>query len=663
MVSSKATEKEVLLTTVIRYGYLVKNRTSLISKDTRSAANIENRVGCNEIVADKIHQAFLNVTKSFFLNVTKSFFADMQSSSVELSTSALTYSTAAKLRQPSLRQDDEIMGAASEVLSFNYRLSIPRASTSDASKKWKDYIISNHLFEDTQSLLDTEAESDQVQIRLHAMDALLPRSYKFYAERGCSQRSYRYLLPMRWLNFEINDKDETNRLIEWVRDLSVTSMSERIHQPRGVNSVAPSSIAKLKQTLKALESRTVPNRKVRRQEASASAADGDVVDSKSDIFVTNTGPIRLLLSPGRYGQLWRKERRCWSNFCHPELRGLSASPSYDATWRTIDKAIIVGFLNHTDKGANNGIESLYAVVEFRGDGFILGQIPRLISTVIAMANGWLPDNFLEVATRPDVYIAAPPMFPFTDKMLYFHSPRYHFHELTARSGDGSTDFNSQTFDSCIDASIEYVWENNLRNELSLQSSSIGTSEEADWLSELRDTISSSIKREMDVVSKNMAEFTLNQTDHNESDLHMLDTDAPAGAYSDTLELLRKVVQTKQWPATSQARSRVIMKPSGSTDKILATKKGSVTTAFPGNAQSSGSFTVINMDLWSEDSGVPLPAANSQFPELARSVFDLEREIIKSQTPLPMADGMSRDRPISRPPSTHCAVNRVSLKRI
>jgi hypothetical protein len=103
----------------------------------------------------------------------------------------------------------------------------------------------------------------------------------------------------------------------------------------------------------------------------------------------------------------------------------------------------------------------------------------------------------------------------------------------------------------------------------------------------------------------------------------------------------------------------------SADKILATKKGAVATAFPGNAQSSGSFTVVNIDLWNEGSGIPLPAANTLFPELARSVYELEKEIIEKQVPIPMAKGMSRDGSsfFRRPPSTHCAVNRVRLKWI
>lgn len=67
-----------------------------------------------------------------------------------------------------------------------------------------------------------------------------------------------------------------------------------------------------------------------------------------------------------------------------------------------------------------------------------------------------------------------------------------------------------------------------------------------------------------------------------------------------------------------------------------------------------------MELWKEGSGIPLPAANSHFPELAKSVFDLEKEIIENQLSIPIADGMTKPDTIQRrSPSTHCAVNRVS----
>ncbi|KAL7520833.1 hypothetical protein ACHAWX_005536 [Stephanocyclus meneghinianus] len=656
--STSSLDKDLSLTAVVRYGYLVHSHAHSRSKHNQTSTDIRNTMGYNEIVANTIHQAFRNLTTNFF--------EDRLSNSVQFSTSALTYSTAAKLRQPSLKQDDDVRGAASEVLSFNYRLCIPQSTGSaiEIAKKWTDYARTARFIEDIQSAIDDRNVHHQVQIRLHAMDAMLPRSLKFYAERGCSQRSYRYLLPLRWINFEHRDEDETNHLIEWLRGVTSTSLSERKHQPRGgaMSTSAPNCIMKLKQALKAAESRTVPNRRTRRQQAALTSVRGTdddddddderdnevAIDNSADVWMTNTGPIRL----------------------SPDLRGMAASPSHDATWRTMDKANIVGFFSPTqahilkEHGQIDDIHDIHVILEFRGDGFLLGQIPRLISTLVAMANDWLPNNFFDVATRPDIYIAAPPMAPFSEGMMYYHSPRYHFHELAAKSSDFSLEnanANRTRFDCCISGSSkEYGWEKELRTAL-LQTNNPNT--ELQWLSDLRDKISPSIKKDMDVISKNMVDFTRSHTESNNKaeSLPMMLTDAPKGAYSKTLELLRDIVVNGRWPATSSARSRVIMAPSStvSADKILATKKGSVSTAFPGNTQSSGSFTVVNIDLWNEGSGIPLPAANALFPELARSVYELEKEIIENQLPIPMAKGMSRDESsfFRRQPSTHCAVNR------
>jgi hypothetical protein len=249
-------------------------------------------------------------------------------------------------------------------------------------------------------------------------------------------------------------------------------------------------------------------------------------------------------------------------------------------------------------------------------------------------------------------------------VLYFHSARYHFHELTAKNDDDSGSSDSP-FESCINGGPkEYKWEKELRSKLLTQFSSINTNDESTWLTELRDDISISIKRILHSTTTNLATQAINTSNLSEQNVGFSEvlTGSPEGGYSNTLEILRGIVKNNQWPATSMARSRVIKSTSSKTitdTSILTSKKGSVGSAFPGNSQSSGSFTVINMDLWEKDSGIPLPSANTRFPDLAKAVFDLEREIIDSQTPLPTADGMKRASRSLRQPSTHCAVNRVS----
>jgi hypothetical protein len=164
---------EVLSTTVlVRYGYIINEQPSA---DTP----------INEFVANMINASFQTCLSKFLQN--------QECAQSELLTTALTYSSAAKNRQPSLRQDNEVIGATSEVLSFNFKLSCKGT----VIKKWKNYASSGQLYDDMQSWL----EESVYKIQIHSLDALVPRSKKFYAERGCSQRSYRFILPLRWLMY------------------------------------------------------------------------------------------------------------------------------------------------------------------------------------------------------------------------------------------------------------------------------------------------------------------------------------------------------------------------------------------------------------------------------------------------------------------------------
>ena len=148
---------------------------------------------------------------------------------------------------------------------------------------------------------------------------------------------------------------------------------------------SPQFIKRLKQSLKAAESETVPNRRSRRQAAANEKNNTNTVTESSindldlddELAINDSSPIRL--APGRFGQLWRKRRRCWSNFAHPQLTGMASSPGHEAVWRTMDRARIVGFVDLQNNENDDG-------VEFRADGFVVGQIPRVISALVAMTN-------------------------------------------------------------------------------------------------------------------------------------------------------------------------------------------------------------------------------------------------------------------------------------
>ncbi|KAL7446711.1 hypothetical protein ACHAXM_010513 [Skeletonema potamos] len=437
------------------------------------------------------------------------------------------------------------------------------------------------------------------------------------------------------------------------------SMAPHRHQNRGAPDVTPPDfIKRLKRSLKAVESETIPNRRLRRQKAFATEADANVDDfTSTDEIDTNGRAFRL--SPGRFGQLWRKERKCWSNFCHPSLKGLEASPGHEAVWRTVDRAKIVGFIDYNSGEGNGEVShSMHAIIELCGDGFVLGQIPRIISSVVAMTNGWIPSSFFDYTTRPDVYLPAPSMVPFLRNRMYFHTARYHFHELTAI---GDTEISDQPDPVNAGTDKEMQWEMYLRQNLLKETPPFNYENEYEWLYELHDNckvIRSEMMQIVNDIDSQPPQWL--STDRNDIVLQEVDLNdlrpVPDESYGTVLNQLRDIVRKQRWPATSGARSKVI-KASGSSEKFLTTKKGSVGSSFPG--VSSGSFTIVNDVLLGNNSGIPLPHANGLFPDLVKVVFELEERIIdQNAAPLPGAQGMQRTSPQTRrKPSTHCAINR------
>jgi hypothetical protein len=122
-------------------------------------------------------------------------------------------------------------------------------------------------------------------------------------------------------------------------------------------------------------------------------------------------------------------------------------------------------------------------------------------------------------------------------------------------------------------------------------------------------------------------------------------------YQTTLSLLREVVRNGEWPMTSEARARVIRPTPG-----MATSSSINTVSTVGNIIQSGSFTVVNEEKFEG----PVPLGNVLFPELVKSIFELEERLALLSPPV--ADGTftrnsSRSVPGIRPPSSHCAVNR------
>ena len=668
-------EEELLMTTVIRYGYYGELDGST-----------EIGQAMNDVVANMIHGAFVHHVNGF-LDGENSLHNDGNQNRWRsqfregkiFSTTALSYSSAAIMRQPALRQDEEVVGAASEVLSFNYRLTLKPTTIT----RWKEYATSGIILERLQAWLDKENRS--VKIQLFHMDALVSRSSKFYAERSATQRCYTFLLPVKWILGEAEESEgrrsEAMAVIAWSKNLSQRSLSHRKHEPRAAGQKkleTPLCILQLKKSLKATESKTVPNRRLRRQAERNKNDDDAVADDAFDEGSNNVGsgdmnsnsltsdtPTRL--SHGRFGQLWRKEKKCWSNFS--SLTGMAASPGYEAVWRTMDRAKIVGVIDlkdgkdakdeSDDESMEDTIQSMHIILEFKADGFVVGSIPRIISAIVAMTNSWLPRNFFEIATLPEVYMPPPPPPPSLNRLYYFQSARYHFHELASNAHAGNDSLGAFARTIHFAEFQSEKWEEQLREKLNSGVAPLG-GREKEWLLELRDVVSPNLRQHVESFETEhlIDQYQLlNSVQDSSSIFPPVETDAPIGAFSVTLDLLRDVVENGKWPATSEARSRVIKSPAGSSGNILATKqKLFIASSFPGKSISSGSFTVINEKIWQSGD---LPLGNALFPQLRKAVFELEEEITRQSSPLPAADGMelggSSD--LRRLPSTHCAVNR------
>ena len=307
--SMATSEEELLMATVIRYGYYYDGNTSMVGG-----------AGANEIVANIVYKAFVHQMNTF---LDREDHSDDEGNM--FSSSALTYSSAAKMRQPSLGQDEEVICATAEVLSFNYIL----INKPLAIKRWKEYASSGKLQQNIQSWLDDESNC-QVQVKLHMMDALVPRSSKFYAERSATQYCYRYILPVTWVLPDDKERrdEEISKAVEWWRYIRQRGLARK-HEPRNAGNTpeCPTFIQRMKQALKSLESETVGNRRVRRQ-AQRESDDNDGSDDVTSEPSTTNDFTTTRLSPGRFGQLWRKQKRCWSNFASGS--GMMVSPGKSA---------------------------------------------------------------------------------------------------------------------------------------------------------------------------------------------------------------------------------------------------------------------------------------------------------------------------------------------
>lgn len=502
-----------------------------------------------------------------------------------------TLASAAQLRHPSLMQENTC-SAWSDVVGINY-------------KGGPNDIDVDNLVNQMQAIIeDGETKKEELLwIKVLNVESLTV-STKFHAEKSCSQRMYQYMVPMKWL-------DDSQDTLEWIRNKVRADTGHQIQM-----STTPSSIVKFKNALRLAESRDVT-------EMSSSAVS----------------------SAGRYGKLWQKERRPFHNFCDPSLgSGGMASPSNENVWRCVDKARLSGFIID-EKNDNEAM----IVIEFRGDGFVAEQIRRMVASVIAISNGWLPPTYFDVATRSDVSIETP-IAP--SGLLYFSSARFHFVDLVRESSLFKTKGGNV---------LNEVWLGSLQSAL-LNARAKQVEEERSWLDELRNIASPRILSTLEQVALDDTikekQIQRKKEEHKREDLidEEVDFSVAPKVFTKTLSHLQDICDDGQWPMTSDARSRVIRASADITDggnlsERTDLKSRATSSQFKGHLVQSGSFTIVNPQLFQGK----VPAANTLFPELVDAIFELEA--CQSSESLRSCLNDTTGNESAPKASTYCTVNR------
>lgn len=523
----------------------------------------------------------------------------------------MTQASVARQRHMSLSQETNC-AAAGDVIIVNFK------SYSN------EYIQPSFI-----NTLNTFVQQQQGSQKLHIVSAVkIPSTdlASLHAEQSCTQLVYHYLLPLWWLFMGQSNNSSIDEIRTWW-----DNMEKGGDEAKHAQHHPPAAVIRIKKVLKSIRSNHIT-------ETSQSDNHKNAYNKK------------------RFGTLARFERKPFHNFADPSLKG-NASPNHDPVWRTLDQVKIVDFISSNDN------HDLVAVVEFRGDGFLKEQIRRLVGTLVAVLNGWIPENFFDTATRPDVVLLETPLAP--DNHSYLSSARFHYYELVSNHGLFSykkhqpqphflfppshvSDITSTGNKNCYDGKQNLNLELKQKEWLSCVQQALlklsDTRGERGWLINLRDIVAPRI---MDFVENMYIRQTEHRTvsyedDSSKSFLHAMKnniSDVPS-VYHNTLTLLRIIYSTGKWPVTSTARSRVISPG--------ITSSTTVSSGAKQRSDLGGSFTVINSKLVNENGKInspPLPHSNFLFPDLVTSVFELERRL---------STHITTDK--VRPPSTHCAIN-------
>mmetsp|Transcript_15493 Transcript_15493/g.29310 ORF Transcript_15493/g.29310 Transcript_15493/m.29310 type:complete len:684 (+) Transcript_15493:55-2106(+) len=451
-----ATKKSLAIT--FSYGLLNKQN---VKKDQQQAFTTEA-----QIAGDAVRRTFF-MAWSNDINI-------LSSSQVSL----------ASQRQSILSQGPHC-AAVGDVLVIHF--STPKAMIEMDTNQLKNRM--HNILENDESL----PLMIQVQ-RCQWISASPTRRRPFHAETDCLQRTYHYLLPVKWL-------PDGKNLESQLRSSHFT----RVEQNATTEAMEP--LRKLKQSLKTATCPTLPNRRMRRK---------DIRNGNHKEKGNSTAIISSLSNPavGRSSVFSNKQRRAWHNFADPSLHG-TASPNVDCVWRILDTAKTAGFhYGNVDDDVN-------VILEFRGDDFLPQQIRRLVGSAVAMVHGWLPQDFTEKALRTD-HLLETVLAP-SGRLYLSHSRLLKFNENLDQDAYGP-----------------------IRNDLLHKLTSIQAKQaESNWLYELEHVVTPRIRKKLNCPLMAPSNTSV-----------VLSTAPPF--YTKILTMLREIVESERWPNTSVARSAVIL---------------------------------------------------------------------------------------------------------
>ena len=600
---------------VFKIGYFAKvQEEDLLNKPEAEIAGVQLQDAVKKALSEYIESTndddiSTMISQEQDVGSSSNNFKDSVLNSVRMSQSSVA------MQRHSVLSQEKGCAAAGDIVAISFVGPYSWLQTGAGGQQDHDFM--SHLLERTRHHL--EELNGVLEIRLVDVE-YLGGERNFHAEKSATQQIYHYLLPLAWLK----DGKELekwwlaeNQEVQEIEDgLMIQNGTIGAQSYAAFKSEPPTdSLKLLRNALKKAESVFVPNRRVRRRlllqnqsqlpENSILSNTGQWQNSKREISK---------VASRKLGTVTNRERRAWHNFADPELKG-QASPNHEPVWRVLDRARICNFLK-----VPHEIE-IVAVLEFRGDDFVPQQVRRIVGTTLAVNHGWLPDDIFDLATSAESFmdtVLAP------SGRLYLNGVRFHFDEDGIDILQHDSKPGLITNSTCNWLSTRLLLNKGTKDE---------KMKEMAWLNEVETQSAPQILLQVNTAS---GYSSTGYTDSNKA----LPLQASPAHYSQVLKLLRKIVQSRTWPDTSIARSKIIRGQTNGNDEE--------------NKDKFGSFTVVNPKA--QNGSFDLPLANLYFPDLVDAVFDLEKMLTNQLIKRANTDGSVGVEKSDRISSSHCAVN-------